>query len=98
MTHGIAAKIINVYLKASVIHTGHENNPKVKAVHPPVDRLLLTKLTKECAEHWQGQKLSWSKFTSEEYEDVIRSVKLTLGDGVALWEIERYWPGHQSTK
>lgn len=93
MTHGIAAKIINIYLKAAVSHWRDQDNPKVKAMHPPIDRLLLKALRDECPAIWQGQNLSWSTFDEEQYVDVINRVKRTVGTDEPLWKIERYWRG-----
>ena len=94
-THGIAAKLINVYLKAAVIHSGFEERDKVKAVHPPIDRLLLTSLKMTHKEIWRGQNLSWSTFNSDQYSDAIDKIRRTLGSNVALWRVEEHWAGNQ---
>lgn len=39
-THGVAAKLINVYLKARFVCGGHAAHPSVDALHPPIDELL----------------------------------------------------------
>ena len=95
LTHGIAAKIINVYLKAVVIDAASQNHPKVRAMHPPIDRLLLKELRDELPEIWQGQNLSWSTFGEEQYVDVINRVKRTVGTDEPLWKIEQYWRGYR---
>jgi hypothetical protein len=92
---GIAAKLINIYLKAAVICPLSADQPKVKAVHPPIDRLLLDELARRKSEIWRGQERSWSKFSSDEYEGVIDKVKKTVGNEAGLWTIEKYWPGNQ---
>jgi hypothetical protein len=40
-THGLAAKLINIYLKAGFVCGGHHLNASVQALHPPIDRQLL---------------------------------------------------------
>lgn len=40
-THGVAAKLINIYLKAGFVCGGHHLNDCVRALHPPIDRELL---------------------------------------------------------
>lgn len=45
-THGIAAKLINVYLKGAFVCAGHQMHINVAALHPPIDRLLLDELYK----------------------------------------------------
>lgn len=79
ITHGIAAKLINVYLKTCLVCGGYHDHEKVKALHPPIDRLLLDNLKNM----YKGNGLSinipktgWSKFSSDEYEIVISEVKL----------------------
>jgi hypothetical protein len=93
--HGVAAKLINIYLKAAVICPLSSDQPKVKAVHPPIDRLLLDELARKVGGIWLDQKRSWSKFCFHEYEEVIEKVKVTVGDEAGLWTIEKYWPGNQ---
>jgi hypothetical protein len=95
MTHGTAAKLINVYLKATLFCPHCLEWPKIKAIHPPIDRLLLAELARHKREVWRGQNLVWSKFSSEEYEEVIAKVKATVLSGAGLWTIEEYWPGNQ---
>ena len=38
-THGVAAKLINIYLKAGFVCGGHDIDPRVRALHPP--RIIL---------------------------------------------------------
>lgn len=98
-THGIAAKLINMYLKGVFVCGGHEAHPKVAALHPPIDALLLGALSGpnagEHLTHWSGlRKAKWSKFSSEDYENVIGIVRQTQA-GDALWKIEEHWRGYQ---
>ncbi|MFZ0254059.1 MAG: hypothetical protein WAN46_00075, partial [Gammaproteobacteria bacterium] len=44
-THGIAAKLINVYLKSAFVCGGYHEHPRVRAIHPPIDGLLLRELS-----------------------------------------------------
>jgi hypothetical protein len=43
-THGIAAKLVNVYLKSVFVCGGRHDHPRVRALHPPIDSLLLDAL------------------------------------------------------
>ena len=104
-THGVAAKFINIYFKAMFLNdvpaerSDYEN--KINALHPPIDRLLLQKLAEKnvggLRNFWQEKEnKGWSKFSSDDYEDVIRHIKdVTNGH---LWEIEEFWPGFNKTK
>ena len=98
-THGIAAKLINVYLKGAFVCAGHEMHVNVAALHPPIDSLLLDELYKGDI---GGQRKIWAdarkarrtKLDSEQYESVIGGIRSTMGAD-PLWHIERYWRGYQ---
>jgi len=99
-THGVAAKLINIYLKAAFVCGGQHNNKRVKSLHPPIDSQLLDELYEQnvgdLKREWdQARKLRWSKFNSEQYENVIANVRLALGANVPLWRIEKHWRGYQ---
>jgi len=99
-THGVAAKLINVYLKAAFMMAFHKENLGIEGLHPPIDRTLL----KALAEHdedavrrrqWRSlEKSGWSKFDSERYQGTIDLVRAERR-GRPLWTVEEYWRGHQ---
>lgn len=98
-THGVAAKMINIYLKSVIICGGYYNHEKAKEVHPPIDSVLLKELASKNfngkAKFWRkANKIAWSNFTSEEYQNVINEIRLGL-EGKALWRIEEYWKGYR---
>lgn len=87
-THGVAAKLINVYLKALFLGGVHvenlslDNQKKRDAIHPPVDRVLLTGLRQdlrndpEIEDTLREKVLSlndtnWSQLKSCEYQEII---------------------------
>jgi hypothetical protein len=99
-THGIAAKLINIYLKTIFVCGGFHDNVKVMAIHPPVDEILLKGLAKENVgarrKVWiEARKNRWSKFNSSQYEKVIINIKDSLPKNTGLWSIEEYWKGFQ---
>jgi hypothetical protein len=98
-THGIAAKLINCYLKARFICAGHHEHERVKCLHPPIDAVLLKGLADQniggyCQEWLRLLNTRWSKFNSDQYEEVIALVRRSI-PGRPLWEIEQYWSGYQ---
>jgi len=98
-THGIAAKLINVYLKTRFVCGGHHENPRVTQLHPPIDALLLRELAAGDAGGFKSGwnkaiSVRWSKFNASEYEEVIDLIRRTLA-GRPLWLIESYWRGFQ---
>ena len=98
-THGVAAKLINIYLKAGFVCGGYHDDERVRALHPPIDSVLLEELSVNdvggLRRLWNSaRKTRWSKFSSEEYEAVIDGIRKSLPD-TALWEVEQYWQGYQ---
>jgi hypothetical protein len=98
-SHGTAAKLINVYLKAAFVCAGHENHASVAALHPPIDSLLLDALYEgevaDLTDKWAAARNArWSKFNSEQYEEVIAAIRAAM-PGIALWKIEDWWRGYQ---
>jgi hypothetical protein len=99
LTHGVASKLINVYLKARFVCTGLANHPKVAALHPPIDKLLLVELGRDDfagdGRFWRtASRVGWSTFNSEEYEAIIDRIRGGIA-GTPMWMIEQYWAGHQ---
>ncbi|MFO1017620.1 MAG: hypothetical protein U1E03_08495 [Hyphomonadaceae bacterium] len=99
-THGVAAKLINVYLKARFVCGGHAAHPSVDALHPPIDELLLNTMfdldvggLRETT--WKAaRKTRWSKLNSDDYEQVVQGIRASL-QGRPMWMIEEHWRGHQ---
>lgn len=97
---GVAAKLINVYLKALFLSGASLQTAspalmgKANAIHPPIDRLLLEGLAKNDIsarrDFWRQRiRTGWSSFSHEEYEATINEIRHVTGG--ALWKIERYW-------
>jgi hypothetical protein len=98
-THGVAAKLVNVYLKSRFVCAGHHAHPRVQSLHPPIDSVLLRGLVEANvgghAKEWkQAAKTRWSKFESDDYEQVIALIREAL-NGAPLWKIEEHWRGNQ---
>ena len=98
-THGVAAKLINTYLKSMFIApSAPADEKKMMAIHPPIDRLLLTHLAQKNVgdrQHlWRKfAAIGWSSFNSADYQAVIDEIR-SVTDG-ELWRIEIYWRGYQ---
>lgn len=99
-THGIAAKLINCYLKVRFVCGGHHDHERVMCLHPPVDEVLLKALAAQDvgghAATWRAfRNARWSKFDSGTYEAAINLMRASLPANEPLWMIEEYWQGHQ---
>ena len=99
LTHGVAAKLINVYLKAAFVCGGHADHERVCALHPPIDSLLLDELVAknigELKQEWKtAKKIRWSKLSSEQYETLIGHLRTAM-KGEPMWMVEAHWRGYQ---
>lgn len=98
-THGIAAKLINVYLKSRFVCGGFSNRQKVRCLHPPIDSVLLKNLVRKDvggqSSIWSNaQKKGWSNFDSNDYQRVIDALRQAY-NGKPLWHAEEHWDGNQ---
>lgn len=98
-THGIAAKLINCYLKARFVCANHHDHERVKALHPPIDAILLKQLGDldigGFRKEWRkAHTAAWSKFDSGQYQHVIDLIRKVSGNK-PLWMIEEHWQGFQ---
>jgi hypothetical protein len=99
-SHGVAAKLINVYLKTRFVSEFSANENTVAAIHPPIDSILLDGLIQHndninSDDRKYLKKVKWSKMSSKQYEKVIEIIKKTVGHKKPLWSIEKYWRGYQ---
>ncbi len=101
-SHGVAAKLINVYLKVALV-TVSNTDKDIGLLHPPIDSLLLKGLKEDDKgkgqsrfEFWKKKyKRGWTKFTSNEYQTVIEKIREKLDSEKRLWKIEELWKGYR---
>jgi hypothetical protein len=104
LSDGIAAKLINVYLKVGLVTIANGENPLIGALHPPVDRQLLASLAindPKRAKFWRSKlepHRGWTTFSSRQYETVIKNIRLALDTEERLWMVEKNWPDFLSGK
>lgn len=96
VSEGVAAKLINLYLKARFVHPGNLEHPAVAQLHPPLDWALLTKLREKRffakdKEAYRYAGKGWSTFDGAMYERIITALRGHLKEGQGLWEVEEYW-------
>lgn len=92
-THGIAAKLINLYLKARFTCGGYADHPNVAALHPSIDSLLLKALNRTLP---SAQRLptNWSTFDAETYQRSVGILRLVAAKQ-PLWQTEELWQGYR---
>ena len=95
-TYGIAAKLLNCYLKAiylSSFQVKSGDYKKLHYIHPPIDRILLQNCKKHHPQAFSNiNDFSWSKFEEDGYKKVIEIIKSVMKND-PLWKIEYYWDG-----
>jgi len=101
-THGVAAKLINVYAKLALIAQGQSACESALHVHPPIDLLLLRELSRQCEgdgrRYWASKaSIGWSNFDAWDYEDAITKLRELVGPGNPLWTVEEHWRGHRES-
>ncbi len=95
LTYGRAAKLVNVYLKTLFLSDFRTTGKQtvVDAVHPPIDRILLSNLGANEPTHrtfWKKMhRKGWTKFNRDDYTEVIAKVRDVTGG--RLWKIESHW-------
>ena len=88
LTYGRASKIISIYLKTAIIIPNGGKGNASDIIHAPIDSILLKALSKEYKKTKWG-KLTWTKFSENEYWELIKEFeknKLPIN-----WELERFW-------
>ena len=106
-SYGIAAKLLNCYLKVFFLeYFGKEKFADF--IHPPIDRLLLLALKKEDPKLFNfNNKVFvsvkypkipvWTKINENEYIAIVNLInEFILSRGQkGLWKSEAFWIGHQ---
>ena len=96
-SYGVAAKMLNCYIKAFWIGDEYV----LSIAHPPIDRILLESLERgnigDACKFWRKYKLKgWSTFSEDDYAAVIEKIRICLSDKTSFWTIEEYWQGFQN--
>ena len=106
-TYGIAAKLLNCYLKVFFLESFGKQN-FADFIHPPVDAILLKALRKDDKKLFNFknsiftnigvQKIpTWTRINENEYKTIIKLMKefVSSKNENGLWKIESFWIGHQ---
>lgn len=106
-SYGIAAKLLNCYLKVFYLEYFGKDR-FADFIHPPIDRLLLLALKKEDPKLFnfenevfvsvKNPKIPvWTKINENEYISIINLInEFVLSRGQkGLWKSEAFWSGHQ---
>jgi hypothetical protein len=90
-----AAKLIAIYLKGMVILNCNADTSQARAIHPPIDAILLTNMRKASdvlsthKKTWQSVK--WTALSEDEYYRLIDQLRMCIANGEPFWTIERFW-------
>lgn len=104
-TYGRAQKLVNIYLKSKLVCAGHHDDPSVRALHPPIDRVLIRALVTYSHQRRNDASLaefraalnaarrfgeSWTDFDKPTYDAYVAAFKLLQGSE-PLWAVEKHW-------
>jgi hypothetical protein len=91
---GRAAKLVAVYLKATVLMGENWDTPFARCMHPPVDRILLQTLASsvEISSPHKGswRRINWTRLDEGAYYQLIDQLR-AVPSSVPFWRIEKYW-------
>ncbi|MDQ6995340.1 MAG: hypothetical protein Q9M18_07070 [Mariprofundaceae bacterium] len=98
-TYGLAAKLVNVYLKSAVILGERGKSQLASVIHPPIDGLLLKAIAKNGKKDGISPELRklcvdsrWTRFDGNAYRGLIVAMKAEKLHKPHFWMLERYWP------
>jgi len=95
VSYGRAAKLVAVYLKATVILGDASNSPLGRHLHPPIDRILLhslaasERISSPHKEAWGS--INWTQLGESGYRELIGQLRTVIPRGAPFWTIEEYW-------
>lgn len=96
LTHGQAAKAINIYLKTRFV-LSEPGSDAARVIHPPIDRILLINIGKAIEQlrplvrkPGSREPISWRALDSEEYEALIDGLRKHVG-AEPFWKLEFFW-------
>jgi hypothetical protein len=95
VTFGRAAKMVAVYLKATLLMGEAAATPLGRRLHPPIDRTLLQNLAaapRIDSPHkasWRGTR--WTRLSEPQYYDLIEQLRAALPAGAPFWMLEEFW-------
>jgi len=95
ITYGRAAKLVAVYLKATILMGEGWDTPFGRSMHPPIDRTLLQRLASServKSPHTAAwRSVNWTHLTESEYYRLIAQLREVIPDGKPFWVIEEHW-------
>ncbi len=79
LTHGRAAKLINVHLKARFECGPWSGHARVGALHPPIDSMLLDGLEKNGPHGSNWTARAWWDLDNAAYESLVERIRQVFG-------------------
>lgn len=88
VSYGRAAKIIAIYLKTAVIVASGGLDKRCELIHPPIDRILLSNLSK--LEIFKNiNKDPWTQLTKDKYWEIVKTIRRS--EHKFNWTLEVNW-------
>jgi hypothetical protein len=93
--YGRAAKLVAVYLKATVLMGEGAASPLARQMHPPIDRTLLQNLASapriESPHKVAWRSIAWTTLSEADYYKLIEQLRAVLPAGTPFWMLEEFW-------
>ena len=95
MSHGQAAKLINIFIKALMPSDMSKVSDELQKlwgeVHPPIDRIMLEAMdSKEFGGKKDWGKVPWTKLKCKQYQELIDNIRYH-DKPKPSWKTERFW-------
>lgn len=92
-SYGRAAKLVAVYLKSMIV-VQNDGNSLSNVAHPPIDRILLKKISRDESIKHQNRSewrtISWTTLDKTAYGNLVKDFREVV-EGKPFWSIEKYW-------
>lgn len=94
VTFGRVAKLVAIYFKVTVVLNDGCPIDRKHAIHPPIDRILLTNLQAKKIVSCLGERgnlIAWTDLNKQDYISLISKLRGVLADADGFWKLEEYW-------
>lgn len=98
--YGIAAKVVAIYLKATIIIGANWQHPFASRIYPPIDRTLLKNLCKKHdfardPDRKGPHPLKWTELNKTRHKNLIDEMRKAELDKDGFWRVEKDWSPEQ---
>ena len=92
--YGHAAKLVAIYLKSMVVVGPEAGSRLASVIHPPIDRILLARVTSPdfgALRMARWRHTAWTSLDKRAYYSLVADLRALLPDHEPFWKLEEYW-------